>query len=121
MHIRFRRRPEGDRVEHADRGSHIFLDAGVGVVCLWPAGRRLLGDESLRSNGRCRALLWHLFHQNPDTVITRPGSANYNSSTALAEGVFYFPTTGLTFSGSSWGTIFVLVAETIAISGSSAQ
>jgi len=60
-----------------------------------------------------------LFYQSSSIGSNQPASTMSGSSDSVLEGVFYFPTTGLTFSGSSQaGNYLFLIADTLRLTGS---
>src|SRR5215831_9669898 len=61
-----------------------------------------------------------LFYQDPSIGAGKPGST-ITGNADLTEGVFYFPTTSLSYSGNSEGNAgnyLILVADTITVTGS---
>ncbi len=60
-----------------------------------------------------------LFFQDPAIGAGKPASMIAGSSDSTIEGVLYFPTTGLTYAGSSQsGNYLVMVADTVTLTGS---
>ena len=60
-----------------------------------------------------------LFYQDPSIGTGKPASSVSGAVDSVVEGVFYFPKTGLTYSGSSQsGNYLILIADTLTLSGS---
>ena len=62
-----------------------------------------------------------LFHQDPSIAANQAGSTLTGSVSLTGEGVFYFPTTNLAWSGSASGNqsrYLILIADTVTLNGS---
>src|SRR5262249_48798323 len=59
-----------------------------------------------------------LFYQDPSIGAGKPASTISGNQSSTVEGVIYFPTAGLTYSGSSTsGNFLIIVADTLTLTG----